>query len=137
MEFAVETHGLTRAFGETVAVDHVDLAVPAGASYGFLGPNGAGKSTTIKCLTGLLRPDAGTVRILDLDPSSHALELKRQVGVIPEDEAIFERLTGAETLTLVAQGAINDVTAGRTLEDAFVAAVGGQPDSTRTLEWLG
>src|SRR5262249_2619343 len=64
MELAVETHALTRDFGSLRAVDGIDLAVPAGSLYGFLGPNGAGKSTTIKCLTGLLRPTSGTMRIL-------------------------------------------------------------------------
>ncbi len=103
MQYAIETADLTKRFGDTVAVDHVGLAVPAGAFYGFLGPNGAGKSTTIKCLTGLLRQDEGRIRILDLDPRSHDLDIKRQAGVIPEDEALFERLTGAETLTLVAR----------------------------------
>ena len=68
MELAVETRGLTRSFGTFRAVDGIDLAVPAGSFYGFLGPNGAGKSTTIKCLTGLLRPDGGTMRILGMDP---------------------------------------------------------------------
>ena len=68
MALALRTNGLTRRFGDLLAVDSVDLAVPAGSFYGFLGPNGAGKSTTIKCLTGLLRPSAGEITILDLDP---------------------------------------------------------------------
>ena len=68
MDLAVETHGLTRQFGDFRAVDAIDLAVPAGSFYGFLGPNGAGKSTTIKCLTGLLRPTKGSMRILGIDP---------------------------------------------------------------------
>ena len=68
MEFAVETRGLARTFGSLRAVDGIDLQVPAGSFYGFLGPNGAGKSTTIKCLTGLLRPSAGEMRILGIDP---------------------------------------------------------------------
>jgi ABC-2 type transport system ATP-binding protein len=77
--------------------------VPAGSFYGFLGPNGAGKSTTIKCLTGLLRASAGSVRILGLDPETHAVEIKRRVGVVPEDLALFDRLTAAETLSFIAQ----------------------------------
>jgi ABC-2 type transport system ATP-binding protein len=103
MDLAVETHGLTREFGGFVAVDGVDLAVPAGSFYGFLGPNGAGKSTTIKCLTGLLRPTKGTMRILGVDPTADALQVKRRIGVVPEDLALFERLTAQETLTFVAQ----------------------------------
>ena len=63
MELAIETRGLRRTFGDLVAVDSIDLAVPRGSLYGFLGPNGAGKSTTIKCLTGLLRPSGGSMTI--------------------------------------------------------------------------
>jgi ABC-2 type transport system ATP-binding protein len=101
MELALETRGLRKTFGDLVAVDGIDVAVPRGSFYGFLGPNGAGKSTTIKCLTGLLRPTAGEIRILGLDPVARTVEVKRMVGVVPEDLALFDRLTGAETLTFV------------------------------------
>lgn len=101
MELAVETTGLTRDFGNFRAVDGIDLAVPAGSFYGFLGPNGAGKSTTIRCLTGLLRPTAGTMRILGTDPLGDPISVKRRVGVVPEDLALFDRLTAQETLTFV------------------------------------
>jgi ABC-2 type transport system ATP-binding protein len=103
MDHAISTHALTRTFGDFIAVDAIDLAVPRGSFYGFLGPNGAGKSTTIKCLTGLLRPTAGTMQILGLDPRTNELEVKRQIGVIPEEQALFERLSGAETLQFVGQ----------------------------------
>jgi ABC-2 type transport system ATP-binding protein len=103
MEFAVETRGLARTFGSKRAVDGIDLQVPPGSLYGFLGPNGAGKSTTIKCLTGLLRPSAGEIRILGIDPVADPVEIKRRVGVVPEDLALFDRLTAAETLSFVAQ----------------------------------
>jgi len=103
MEFAVETRRLSRTFGSKRAVDGIDLRVPAGSFYGFLGPNGAGKSTTIKCLTGLLRPSGGEMRILELDPLVQPVEIKRRVGVVPEDLALFDRLTAAETLSFVAQ----------------------------------
>jgi ABC-2 type transport system ATP-binding protein len=103
VQLAVETHGLTRDFGEFRAVAGVDLAVPTGSFYGFLGPNGAGKSTTIKCLTGLLRPTAGRMRILGLDPVGEPVAVKRRIGVVPEDLALFDRLTAEETLSFVAQ----------------------------------
>lgn len=103
MEFAVETRGLTRTFGSKRAVDGIDLHVPPGSFYGFLGPNGAGKSTTIKCLTGLLRPSGGEMRILGLDPMVDPIEIKRRVGVVPEDLALFDRLTAAETLSFIGQ----------------------------------
>ena len=103
MTFAIETTGLTRAFGDLKAVDGVDLAVPGGSFYGFLGPNGAGKSTTIKCLTGLLAPTSGRMHILGLDPRAEPVAVKRQVGVVPEDLALFERLTASETFRFVGQ----------------------------------
>lgn len=103
MELAIQTQGLRRTFGELVAVDGIDLAVPQGSFYGFLGPNGAGKSTTIKCLTGLLRPSGGSMTILGLDPEKDAVEVKRRVGVMPEDLALFDRLSAAETLAFVGQ----------------------------------
>jgi ABC-2 type transport system ATP-binding protein len=107
MTLAIETRSLRRLFGDTAAVDGIDLAVPAGSFYGFLGPNGAGKSTTIKCLTGLLRPSSGEMRILDIDPVRDPVSVKRRIGVVPEDLALFDRLTGRETLDFVAQ--VHDV----------------------------
>jgi ABC-2 type transport system ATP-binding protein len=101
MDLAIETRLLRRTFGELAAVDGIDLAVPRGAFYGFLGPNGAGKSTTIKCLTGLLRPTSGAMLILGIDPLREPVEMKRRIGVLPEDLALFERLTGSETLAFV------------------------------------
>ena len=102
-DLAVQTTGLTRNFGSFRAVDGIDLAVPSGSFYGFLGPNGAGKSTTIKCLTGLLRPTAGTITILGTDPLTNSVSVKRRIGVVPEDLALFDRLTAEETLTFVAE----------------------------------
>ena len=96
---AVETFDLVRRFGDFTAVDRVDLRVRAGAFFGFLGPNGAGKSTTIKILTGLLAPTAGRVLVLGRDLAAEPLEVKRRIGVVPEDLNLFERLTGAEMLS--------------------------------------
>ena len=98
---AIVTDKLSRRFGALLAVDGVDLQVAAGQFFGFLGPNGAGKSTTIKMLTGLLAPSSGRVQLLGLDFSSHAVEIKRQIGVVPEGMGLFERLTGAEYLNFV------------------------------------
>ena len=103
MTLAVETSGLTRLFGAVRAVDGLDLRIEAGTFYGFLGPNGAGKSTTIKMLTGLLAPTSGTMRLLgaDLSDMDAAREVKRRVGVVPEDLALFDNLTGREYLTFI------------------------------------
>jgi ABC-2 type transport system ATP-binding protein len=98
---AIVTEKLTRRFGGLLAVDGIDLQVAAGQFFGFLGPNGAGKSTTIKMLTGLLAPSSGRVQLLGLDFSCHAVEVKRQIGVVPEGMGLFERLTGAEYLNFV------------------------------------
>jgi ABC-2 type transport system ATP-binding protein len=103
MSLAIETHQLTRYFDGFCAVNGIDLRVERGTFYGFLGPNGAGKSTTIKMLTGLLAPSDGKVLVLGknvLDPGE-ALEVKRHVGVIPEDLALFDNLTAREYLTFV------------------------------------
>jgi ABC-2 type transport system ATP-binding protein len=96
---AIETFELVRRFGDFMAVDRVNLRVAAGSFFGFLGPNGAGKSTTIKMLTGLLAPTSGRVRVLGLDIASVPNEVKRRIGVVPEDLNLFERLTGAEMLS--------------------------------------
>jgi ABC-2 type transport system ATP-binding protein len=98
---AIQTHGLTRRFGELTAVDNVTLSVAKGQFFGFLGPNGAGKSTTIKMLTGLLDPTAGTVEILGGHFTAASLDLKRQIGVVPEGMALIGRLTAPEYLRFV------------------------------------
>lgn len=95
---AVETRDLVRRFGGFTAVDHVNLQVRRGSFFGFLGPNGAGKSTTIKMLTGLLAASGGAIRVLGRDLEAEPLEVKRRIGVMPEDLNLFERLTGAEML---------------------------------------
>ncbi len=95
---AVETSWLVKQFGNFRAVDNLNLTVDRGSFFGFLGPNGAGKSTTIKMLTGLLAPTSGKLRVLGFDIATHPMEVKRRIGVVPEDLNLFERLTGAEML---------------------------------------
>jgi ABC-2 type transport system ATP-binding protein len=95
---AVETLDLVKQFGDFVAVDHINLNVKRGSFFGFLGPNGAGKSTTIKMLTGLLAPTGGKLTVLGLDIIQQSIEVKKKIGVVPEDLNLFERLTGAEML---------------------------------------
>jgi ABC-2 type transport system ATP-binding protein len=98
---AISTEHLTRRFGELVAVQDVNLHVAPGQFFGFLGPNGAGKSTTIKMLTGLLAPSSGRMQILGIDLAQDSVEVKRQIGVVPEGMALFGRLTGSEYLNFV------------------------------------
>jgi ABC-2 type transport system ATP-binding protein len=98
---AIQTRGLTRTFGDLTAVDNVTFSVAPGQFFGFLGPNGAGKSTTIKMLTGLLEPTAGSIEILGQSFSASSLDLKRQIGVVPEGMALLGRLTAPEYLRFV------------------------------------
>ncbi|HEX3280475.1 MAG TPA: ABC transporter ATP-binding protein [Pyrinomonadaceae bacterium] len=100
---AVETFDLVRRFGDFAAVDRLNLTVRRGTFFGFLGPNGAGKSTTIKMLTGLLAPTSGKILVLGRDIALEPLEVKRRIGVVPEDLNLFERLTGAEMLSFTAR----------------------------------
>jgi ABC-2 type transport system ATP-binding protein len=96
---ALSIRGLTKRFGEKVAVDALDLDVPAGSFFGLVGPNGAGKTTTLSMATGLLRPDAGTVSIHGLDVWSNLIEAKRRVGVLSDGVRLFDRLTGRQLVT--------------------------------------
>jgi energy-coupling factor transporter ATP-binding protein EcfA2 len=93
--FAIKTRGLRKHFGEITAVDGLDLEVEAGSFFGFLGPNGAGTSTTIRILTGMLLPTAGTASILGHDIVDDAVNAKKIMGVVSEDGAVFERPNGA------------------------------------------
>src|SRR5437867_9215996 len=100
-EMAIQTQKLTRTFGNLTAVDGIDLQVTAGQFFGFLGPNGAGKSTTIKILTGLLAATSGSMQVLGMDFAAHPVEVKRQIGVVPEGMGLLDRLTGSEYLQFV------------------------------------
>ncbi|MDO4017585.1 ABC transporter ATP-binding protein [Clavibacter michiganensis] len=90
--------GLTKRFDEKVAVDDIALTVRAGSFYGIVGPNGAGKTTTMSMVTGLLRPDAGTVTVNGIDVWREPLTAKRSIGVLPDRLRLFDRLTGAQLL---------------------------------------
>ena len=99
---AVWARGLTRDFGKNRAVDDVSLSIAPGEFYGLLGPNGAGKTTTIKMIVGLLRPTAGVAGIGEFATWSQPVEVKRRIGVLPEEFNLYERLTGAELLDFTA-----------------------------------
>lgn len=97
---AIEVEHLEKRFGSVTAVDDVSLTVREGETFGFLGPNGAGKTTTIRLLTGVLTPDAGTVRIHGIDIHRHPLEAKMQMGVIPESSTVYGDLSAEQNLHL-------------------------------------
>ncbi|MBV8222661.1 MAG: ABC transporter ATP-binding protein [Candidatus Eremiobacteraeota bacterium] len=92
---------LTKRFGDTTAVDGISFAVAPGEIFGFLGPNGAGKTTTIKILTGLLRPTAGRAAIAGYDITTHPVEAKRLFGYVPDEPALYPKLTANEFLNFV------------------------------------
>ncbi len=93
---------LTKTFGSQIAVDEISFDVPPGQIVGFLGPNGAGKSTTLKMLTGMLAPTSGTAKICGFDLLTNPIDVKRNVGFVPESGAVFESLTGLEYLEMIA-----------------------------------
>lgn len=97
---AIESVGLTKRYGRSVAAENVALAVPAGAIYGFLGPNGAGKTTTIRMLLGIMRPTAGSVRIFGYDVQEDRLGAARQVGALLEARATYDHMSGRDNLDM-------------------------------------
>lgn len=97
--FALSIRGLAKQFGAKIAVNAIDLDVPAGSFYGLVGPNGAGKTTTLSMATGLLRPDAGTVLVHGVDVWANPLEAKRSMGLLPDGVRLFDRLTGEQLVT--------------------------------------
>jgi ABC-2 type transport system ATP-binding protein len=112
----ISCRNLTRRFGDFTAVNALTLDVNAGAICAFLGPNGAGKSTTVNMLTGLLAPTSGEAEVAGLNPASSGIELKRRIGVLPEDLGLFDDLTVEEHLLLTGDiyGVPRDETRRRT-----------------------
>ena len=101
MTAAISASGLVKSFGRTRALDGLDLSVCTGEVHGFLGPNGAGKTTTLRILLGLLRAEAGTVRVLGADPWDDAVELHRRLAYVPGDVTLWPDLSGGEIIDLL------------------------------------
>jgi ABC-2 type transport system ATP-binding protein len=97
-EVALRIEGLVKRFGDKTAVAGIDLEIAKGSFFGIVGPNGAGKTTTLSMITGLLKPDAGTVHVDDLDVWADPIAAKRKMGVLPDRLRLFDRLTGAQML---------------------------------------
>jgi len=100
-QFAIRVRDLRKLYGGKPAVDGLSLEVPRGCFFGFLGPNGAGKTTTIRMLIGLAPPDSGSIELLGLASPDHAMEIKRRIGLVPDESLLFDRLTGGEFLEFV------------------------------------
>ena len=94
----LEMKSLMKRYGDTAAVDHINLSVGEGEIFGLLGPNGAGKTTTINMLMGLSRIDGGVIHVFGKDSVRHAAEIKGQIGIVPQEIAIYEDLTAAENV---------------------------------------
>jgi len=92
---------ITKRYGKMIAVDSLTVSIRKGEIYGFLGPNGAGKTTTIKMLTGILRPDSGKIMVLGMDMKDQELEIKRRIGVVPEEPKMYENLRGHEFASFI------------------------------------
>lgn len=97
-QVVLEVSDLVKRFGDTVAVNHVSLSVPAGTMFGIVGPNGAGKTTTLSMVTGLLRPDDGSILVHGADVWTDPAAAKRAMGVLPDRLRLFDRLTGSQLL---------------------------------------
>ena len=98
---AIAVNNLRKTYGDRAAVDGLNLTVPRGCFFGFLGPNGAGKTTTIKMLMGLATPNSGTIELLGMAMPAQSMEIKQNIGLVPDETLLFDHLTGGEFLEFV------------------------------------
>lgn len=97
----ISAERLTKKFGEYVAVNEINIKVKSGEIYGFLGPNGAGKTTTMRMLTGTLKPSQGEIKILEKSYKNREIEIKREIGVVPDEPKMYENLKGQEYVEFI------------------------------------
>ncbi len=101
-EFAIRTEGLTKHYGKVEALNDLDLEIPRGEVFGFLGPNGAGKTTTIRTMMDEIRPTRGTASVLGMDTHKRSVEIRKSIGYLPGDLAMYPNLTGWDSVTYFA-----------------------------------
>jgi ABC-type Na+ transport system ATPase subunit NatA len=124
MTAAIQTSGLTKAFGRTRAVAGLDLRVGTGEVFGFLGPNGAGKTTTIRMLLALHRPTSGRAAVLGLDPATDSVAIHRRTGYLPGELALYPRMTGQAHIDWFARArGLRDLSLARDLAGRFGAVL--------------
>ena len=123
---AIELDGLTKHFGDVVAVDDLDLTVEEGEIFGFLGPNGAGKSTTIDIILDFIRPNAGRATVLGHDAQAESLDVRRRTGVLPDAYHVYDRLTGREHLEFAIELKATDDDPIEMLERVNIADAAGR-----------
>jgi len=133
MTHAIEVSNLTKAYGNVVAVDRLTFSVPKGTFFGFLGANGAGKSTTIGCLTGLLEPSGGVVRLLGEPFDADSVALKARIGIVPENLGLFEFLYAHEFLEFQGQMYGLDQATARRRTTELLEALGLDAERGKTL----
>src|SRR5258706_1300103 len=126
---AIAVRDLRKIYGNKAAVDGLSLTVPRGCFFGFLGPNGAGKSTTIRMLTGLIPPTSGEIELLGMPMPGQALEIKKRIGLVPDESLLFDRLTGGEFLEFVGRmyGLARPIAQERSSELLELFELGDQP----------
>jgi ABC-2 type transport system ATP-binding protein len=118
---AIELDGVTKRFGDVVALRDLDLAVEDGEIYGFLGPNGAGKSTTINVLLDFVRPTGGSASVLGMDAQADSRAIRERVGVLPEGFDVYDRLTGRQHVAFAADSKDADADPGVVLDRVGIA----------------
>src|ERR1700679_2106886 len=126
---AIAVHDLRKVYGNKAAVDGLDLEVPRGCFFGFLGPNGAGKTTTIRMMMGLAPPTSGSIRLLGLAMPEQGLEIKRMIGLVPDESLLFDHLTGGEFVEFVGRmyGLEQKITRERAAELLELFELDGSP----------
>ena len=124
---ALEVRGLTKRFGDTVAVAGLDLCMARGSVLALLGPNGAGKTTTVEIYEGFQRPDGGTVRVLGMDPAAQGERLRPRIGVMPQGGGAYPGVRAAEMLRLIASCAADPIDPDWLLDTLGLAAAGRTP----------
>lgn len=127
----IQLEGLTKKYGDFVAVDHLGLSIQKGEIFGLLGPNGAGKSTTILMMLGLTEPTSGHVKVCGIDSTVHPIDVKRRVGYLPDDVGFYEQLSGRENLMYTAR--LNGLSRreGERRVDALLQRIGLQDASEK------
>ena len=136
-DLVIEINGLRKSFGKFEALRGLDMQVQRGQVHGFLGPNGAGKSTTIRVLLGLLRADAGQVRLLDGDPWRDVVALHRRLAYVPGDVSLWPSMTGGEAIGDTGNVAAQDTVSGVDAEFGHRAVRGAEVESEWRLGQVG
>ena len=120
---AVKLRSVAKRYSDIIAVDHIDLDVEYGEIFGLLGPNGSGKTTTLKMILGLVEPDSGSINVLGINAEEEPIEMKRQVGYVPESPRLYEFLTGIEYIDFVADVYGMDVLEKKDRIDEYLEAL--------------